>query len=607
MRGFMGKVLRVNLTEGKHKVEPLNEEWTAEFLGGRGLAVRMYMSETDPGVDPLSAENKLVLACGPLVGTGVVSAASCYVVGKSSLTGGIACAKTRGHFGAELKFAGFDAIIIEGASQAPVILSIMDDRVGLKPAIHLWGRTTVETERVFKSEIEDPWAARETHMAVIGPAGENQVRMATLTNGGFLSVGGAGLGAVFGSKNLKGIAVRGKHSVRVADGARLVQVVNTMIGKLNSSLVTSQLMPQWGTAFLVRMCDKKGMMPWKNFSGAALKNGDNLGTDSIARAFAMQSRGCFACPMACLKKADLNYPPYLGRGVAPTFMAIGSLGTNLGITDMEAIGRANALCAGMGLDPVATGGLFATAMEILQTGAASSSDLKMELAFGDAESLVKGMEMVSTKKGHARRLGVGGLALAREYGAEKAFMGVKGMPLASFDPRAIQGLGLHFATCNQGPHHTYGYSFIDEILGVHEEVDPQAVEDKPRLVTYYQNTTAAMDSLGICNWVLFGLKFKNLVPMANAVLGEKLTADDLMLIGERVVSLERLFNLRAGLSGGDDRLPVQFTDEPLTEGPAQGRVSKANEMLPEYYELRGWTPEGEPSPETLERLGLKGV
>jgi aldehyde:ferredoxin oxidoreductase len=606
MHGYMGKVLRVDLTERTYRVEGIGENSLRSFLGGRGLATRMYTDAVDSNVDPLSPQNRIIFASGPLVGTGCLSAGSCYVVSKSSLTGTIGCAKTRGHFGAELKFAGYDALIIEGVADSPVILALMDDKVLFRSALHLWGRTTIESERRFKDEMQDNWGARETYMACIGPAGERQLPIATLTSDGFLSVGGAGIGAVMGAKNLKGIAVKGQHSVRVADGSRLVQAVSAVINKLNGSPITSELMPQWGTAFLVRLCNQKGMLPKNNFQSTSIENLKNLGTEAIASALALRSRGCFACPIACLKKTDLKHPFFKGRGVAPTYMAIGSLGTNLGIVDLEAVGRANMLCAEMGMDPIAAGGLFATAMELVDRGLISGEDLMVDLHFGAAEGLIKAMEMVATQKEYAGRFGAGGRFLAEACGSPRHFMGVKGAPLACFDPRGIQGLGLHFATCNQGPHHAYGYTFIDELLNVHSNMDPWDVEGKPELVKDFQDMTAVLDSLGFCNWLMLGLKLSNLVPMTNAVLGTQYKAADLMEIGERIWNLERLFNGKAGFTGEQDRLPDRFTKEPIPDGPAQGQVSRVPEMLPRYYELRGWSGEGIPLAETLKRLGLEG-
>lgn len=605
MDGWTGRCLRVNLSEGKHTIEEIDQRLLDKFLGGRGLGVKVYSDEVDPKTDSLGPENKLIFVSGPLVGTGAVTGASCNVVTKNALSGTIACAKMRGHFGAELKFAGFDMIIVEGKAESPVVLSIVDDRISIQPGLEFWGRTTSETEALFKKNLTDKWAARETYLVSIGPAGENLVPLSNIINDGFLSVGGAGIGAVMGSKNLKAIAVKGNHSVSISDSERFVRVVTTLINKLNSAPLTSQSMSAWGSAFFVGLCHQKGILPLRNFQTVAFRESKDIGTDALSDAFALRSRGCFACPIACIKKTDVNDPLFKGKGMAPTYLAIGSLGLNCGVTDLTTIGTANMICGEMGLDPIAAGGTVATAMELVEKGIASKDTLKLELRFGQGEDLLQALRLMATKKGHAKRIGKGGQALAEEYGQSKRFMGVKGLPMAPFDPRGIQGMGLHFATCNYGPHHLYAYTFIDEVLSVHEAFDPWSTEGKPELVKRYQDMTAVMDSLGLCNWPLMGLKFNNFVPMINSCLGTEYKADDLFMIGERIWNQERLYNMRAGFDHGHDTLPTRFFQEPISDGPAQGQISKVNEMLPRYYELRGWNERGEPRPETLKSLGLE--
>lgn len=605
MDGWNGRCLRVNLSEGKHTIEEIDRGLLDKFLGGRGLGVKVYSDEVDPKTDSLGPENKLIFVSGPLVGTGAVTGASCNVVTKSALSGTIACAKMRGHFGAELKFAGFDMIIVEGKAESPVVLSIVDDKISIQPGLEFWGRTTSETEALFKKNLTDKWAARETYLVSIGPAGENLVPLSNIINDGFLSVGGAGIGAVMGSKNLKAIAVKGNHSVSISDGERFVRVVTTLINKLNSAPLTSQSMSAWGSAFFVGLCHQKGILPLRNFQTVAFRESKDIGTDALSDAFALRSRGCFACPIACIKKTDVNDPLFKGKGMAPTYLAIGALGLNCGVTDLATIGTANMICGEMGLDPIAAGGTLATAMELVEKGIASKDTLKLELRFGQGEDLLQALRLMATKKGHAKRIGKGGQSLAEEYGQSKRFMGVKGLPMAPFDPRGIQGMGLHFATCNYGPHHLYAYTFIDEVLSVHEAFDPWSMEGKSELVKQYQDMTAVMDSLGLCNWPLMGLKFNNFVPMINSCLGTEYKADDLLMIGERIWNQERLYNIRAGFDHGYDTLPKRFFQEPISDGPAQGQISKVHEMLPRYYGLRGWSEKGDPQPETLKSLGLE--
>jgi aldehyde:ferredoxin oxidoreductase len=428
--------------------------------------------------------------------------------------------------------------------------------------------------------------------------------LANVINDGFLSVGGAGIGAVMGSKNLKAIAVKGNHSVSIADSDRFVRVVTNLINKLNSAPLTSRSMSRWGSAFFLDLCYQKGIPPHKNFQGSGLTESKTIETEALSKAFALRSRGCFACPIACIKKTDVSSPLFKGKGMAPTYLAIGALGLNCGIRDMTAIGMAHMICAEMGLDPIAAGGTVATAMELVERGIASKDTLKLDLRFGQGEDLIQALTLMATEKGHAERLGKGGQALAEEYSQPKRFMGVKGLPLAPFDPRSIQGMGLHFATSNYGPHHLYAYTFIDEVLNVHEKLDHWSTDGKPELVKRYQDITAVMDSLGLCNWPLMGLKFNNFVPMINSCLATEYKADDLLRIGERIWNQERLFNMKAGFDHTHDALPEKFLKEPIPDGPAQGQISKVDEMLPSYYDLRGWSEKGEPRPETLEALEL---
>lgn len=604
MHGWTGRCLRVNLTEEDHQIEEIPIRLLEKFMGGRGLGVKMLSNEIDPCVDPLSSENSLIFVAGPLVGTGAITGASCNAVTKSPLSGTISCAKMRGHFGAELKFSGFDMIIIEGKAGSPVILTVMDDKIKIQPALEYWGRTTSETENLFRKSLSGKWTDRETYLVSIGPAGERLLPLANIINDGFLSVGGAGIGAVMGSKNLKAIAVKGSHSLTVADSNRFMQVVTTLINKLNNAPLISQSMSAFGSAFIVDLCSQKGILPWKNFQTVAFKESTDAGTKALTNALSLSSRGCFACPIACIKKTDINNSLFSGRGMAPTYLAIGALGLNCGITDLTTIGMANIICAEMGLDPIAAGATIALAMELVEKGAVSSDDLNLVLRFGHGDDILQVLNLISTKKGHAKRMGHGGKALSEDYGQSKLFMGVKGAPMAPFDPRGIQGMGLHFATSNYGPHHLYAYTFIDEVLNVHEHLDPWTTDGKSELVKKYQDTTAVMDSLGLCNWPLMGLKFINFVPMVNSCMGTRYGADDLLTIGERIWNMERLFNIQAGFGHNDDTLPERFLKEPIPEGPAKGQINKLDKMMEEYYRLRGWDNEGKPHSDTLKALEL---
>ncbi len=599
MHGRTGRCLRVNLSKGNYQVEQISRELMEKFLGGRGLGAKVLFDELDPLVDPLSPDNRIVFVSGPLVGTGAVTGASCNVVTKSPLSGTMACAKLRGHFGAELKYCGFDMIIVEGKADSPVILSILDDKVNIQPALEYWGRTTSQTEEMFKGSLGDKWAGRETYLLSIGPAGEKLAPLSNIVNDGFLSVGGGGTGAVMGAKNLKAVAVKGNHSVTVADGNRFVQVVTTLINKLDNSPLISQSMSSWGPAFLVDACSEKGILPFKNFQTSSSEQVNSVGTQALSDSFVLRSRGCFACPVACIKKMDADDRDLKAEGMGPTYLAIGALGLNCDITDLAAISKANMICAEMGLDPVAAGGTVAAAMELVEKGVVSKDDLKLDLRFGHPDDLLQALTLMSTKKGHAGRIGQGARALTEEHGNPELFMGVRGIPMGPFDPRSIQGMGLHFATSHYGPHHVYAYTFLEEVLNIRESLDPWTAEGKPELVKHYQDMMAVIDSLGLCSWPLLGLKINNIVPMVNSCLGTSYKVDDLLEIGERIWNMERLLHIKTGFDETHDTLPQRFFNEPIPDGPAKGHVSMVNEMLPKYYELRGWNEEGKPRPETL--------
>jgi len=269
------------------------------------------------------------------------------------------------------------------------------------------------------------------------------------------------------------------------------------------------------------------------------------------------------------------------------------------------IGAANILCSEMGLDPVAAGGTVATAMELVDRKKTTVEELKVDLRFGNGEGMLETLRSMSLKKGPAEWLGKGAKALAEDFDSPETFMGVRGMPLSPFEPRAIQGMGLHFATSTCGPHHLYAYTFIEEVLNVNESLDPAEIAGKPALVKHYQDMTAVMDSLGLCCWPLMGLKLKNFVPLVNSCLGTNYTVDDLLAKGERITNVERIFGIRAGIDGSFDKLPARFSEEQLTGDAAEGQISRVREMLPEYYALRGWDEKGSPRPETLRALGLE--
>ncbi len=603
MHGWAGRLLRIDLTKGRLQAETLSLELARTFLGGRGLAAKLFTDEVKANVEPLGPDNKLVIMAGPLTGTAAPCGCVAAAVSKSPLTGTITCGIIKGHFGAELKHAGYDGLIIEGRARFPVYLALWPDRPRLLPAAQLWGRATASGEEVLRAQLKDPWLARETRVVSIGPAGEKQALMATLVNEDCVAQGGAGLGAVMGSKNLKAIAVRGTQGVSVADGSLLLRAVSALLNKLASAPHTSQALPAHGTPFLLRPLAECGALPASpEGSGGTLEATRGL----LARlaAYKTHNRGCFACSVGCRQLTEVREEGFSGRGKGPEYGALAQFGLACGVSHLPALLKANYICTAEGLDPVSAGATIACAMSLQREGRLSKEEVGCELRSGDPESLLAALELLARGEGFGQVLAGGSRRLAKHAGHPRAFRGSKGLELPPYDVRAVQGLGLSLATANFGPSEMSGFTVIDEVLAVHRPADPLGLEGKAALVKLYQDATAALDSMGGCVLSLMGLWLNNLVPVLRAVTGMEASLDDILRVGERVWNLERLFNIRAGINGRTDSLPPAMLAEAAESGPARGRVCELPRMLPEYYGLRGWDGSGVPTAETRARLGL---
>lgn len=603
MEGWAGKLLRVDLGRGRLATEELSLEQAQRFLGGRGLAVSILSEEVGPGVDPLGPENRLILMAGPLTGTAAPGGCVLAVVAASPLTNTLACGLVKGHFGSELKHAGWDGIIIEGQARHPVYLSIQDGAVRLLPALQLWGRTTGNCAELIGAELKDPWLARETRVLSIGPAGERLALTASLVAEDCLVPGAAGLGAVMGAKRLKAIAVRGTGGLKVAQGDLFQRAVSALLNRLRSAPLTSQVLPRLGTPFLLEHLARHGALPTGHFAGAATTGPDGLSPERLA-AFRTRNRSCFACPIGCQQFTELRGATFTGRGKGPEHDAAAQFGAACGVEELPAVLAANYLCTAAGLDPVSAGAAIACAMSLSREGHLSASEAGLPLSFGDPEALLLCLEQMAAGKGFGGLLASGARRLAEECGHPEAFLGAKGLAMPPYDVRAIQGLGLNFATSNVGPFDLNGLTVIDELLGVHQPANPLEWEGKAAQVKLYQDATAALDSMGVCVWPLTGMWVNNLVPILRAVTGLEMRLEEILQVGERIWNLERAFGLRSGLNGASDSLPATVLTQAVPAGPAKGRVCELARMLPEYYRLRGWSPKGVPSPETLARLGL---
>jgi aldehyde:ferredoxin oxidoreductase len=613
--GWTRKILRVNLTTGTIKVEPLNMEWAQEYLGQRGLATKYFIEEVDPKVDPLSPDNKMIMTTGPLTGTAASTGGRYSVVTKGALTNAIACSNSGGYFGAELKFSGWDMIIFEGKSPKPVYLSIHDDKVELKDASHLWGKTVWETDELIKKAHQDS----QMRIAAIGRAGENGVLYACIVNDLHRAAGRSGVGTVMGSKNLKAVAVRGtKGAGAIKDGKAFMAATVAAKKVLADNAVTGQGLPTYGTQILMNVINEMGALPTRNHRDVQFEGARKISAEAMAekrpdgKSHLITNQACFGCTIACgrISKIDethfsvQNKPQYWGASGGLEYEAACLLGSNAGIDDLEALQYANVLCNEDGFDPISFGATISAAMELYDIGVLKAEDIGLEAPFGSAAALCKLAEMTAQGIGFGKEIGLGSARLTAKYGRPELSMSVKSQEFPAYDSRGIQGIGLGYATSNRGACHLRAYTVASEVLGIPVKTDPHVTEGKADLVKAFQDATSVFDSAGVCAFTTFAWSLADLQPQLNAACEGEWTMEKLALVGERIYNMERLFNNAAGFTAKDDDLPPRLKMEAAKTGPAKGLVNGIDKMRPEYYKVRGWSPEGIPTKETLDRLGL---
>jgi aldehyde:ferredoxin oxidoreductase len=610
------KILRVNLTARTCTSEPLNMEWAHDYLGQRGLATKYLASEIDPKVDPLSPDNKIIWATGPLTGTMASTGGRYSVVTKGPLTGAIACSNSGGYFGAELKFAGWDMVIIEGRASSPVYLSIENDKVELRDASHLWGKTVWETEGQIKSEHQDP----QIRVSCIGRTGENGVLYAAIVNDLHRAAGRSGVGAVAGSKNLKAIAVRGTLGVgNIANPKEFMKVTFEKKKILKENAVTGQGLPTYGTQVLMNVINEIGAMPTRNHKDVQFEGARKISAEAMhepretdGKAQLINNQACFGCTIACgrISKIDathytvVNSPKYWGASGGLEYEAAWALGCANGVDDLDALQYATMLCNEDGFDPISFGATIGAVMELYEMGVLTKDEIGIEAPFGSAKALTYLTEITARSEGFGKIIGLGSKRLCEKYGHPELSMSVKGQEFPAYDARGIQGMGLTYATSNRGACHLRSYTVSSEVLGIPVKTDPLTTEGKPALVKAFQDATAVVDSTGLCVFTTFAWALSDIQPQVQAACEGDWSMEKLDLMGERIWNMERQFNNAAGFTRKDDDLPMRLKTEAAKVGPAKGLVSGIDKMIPEYYDLRGWDPEGRPTAETIARLGL---
>lgn len=595
---YQGKILRVNLTSGNVKVEAINEEWAKKYIGGRGYGTRIILKEVDPNIDPLSKENKVIIATGPLDGTLAPSSGRVMVITKGALNGAIACSNSGGHFGPALKQTGYDMIILEGKAKEPVYLWINKGKVEIKCAKHLWGKLVDETDKLMREETHP-----EAETMAIGPAGEKLALIANVMFNGHRAAGRTGVGAVVGSKNLKGIAVRGNLAVNVADSEKFMEAVCETRDILSKDAFSGGGAALYGTAMLVNVINSVGGFPTRNAHDAYFPEAEKISGETLRDKNLIRNEGCAECPIGCGRVTEIKEGKYKGEhGGGPEYESIWALGAMCGISDLNAVIMANYLCDRYGMDTISAGSTVACAMDLYENGFMPKDDAPFTLNFGSGNTLVESIKLMGEQKEKlGKLLAQGSYRLAEHYGHPELSMSAKKQEFPAYDPRAIKGIGLEYATSNRGACHVRGYTIAAEVLGT---ADRLKYEGKAELAKTFQDLTAALDSTGICLFTTFGLVGKNIAALYSTATGNECDEKEFMKIGERIWNLEKLFNLKAGFTRKDDTLPPRITKEPIKTGPSKGEIEKLDKMLDDYYKVRGWDEKSVPTKEKLEELGL---
>jgi aldehyde:ferredoxin oxidoreductase len=606
--GYMGSILRVNLSTGVVIREELPDELKRQFIGGRGFGAKLLFDELKPGIDPLSPDNKLIFQCGPLAGTGAQSCSRWIVTTKSPLTGGYFRSCAGGPFGAEVKSAGYDILIAEGRAATPVYIWIDDDRVEIRDASKLSGKLTHETAAAIRSELGD----NRIKAAVIGPSGEKLVRFSAIVDGRRTASRG-GVGAVMGSKNLKAVAVRGTKHPELADRGALKAVIKKQMERVKND-PRLQGFRHLGTAAAVGFCHELGIYPVRNFQrGVMPEVNGNLTAAKFDELF-QSDVYCKSCPIHCGGIYKVPPGPFSGQPCeGPEYETLYAFGGEIGNSDPALVLEANRLCDDYGVDTMTAGATIGFAMECYEKGLLTKHDLDgIALTWGDQAAVMAILKKMVLREGAGDWLAEGSRLAAQKigHGAEAFSMQVKGLELAGYDPRGLKGLGLNYATAALGASHCVGQC-PQELMGTGPN-DRFAFAGKGAMCMMNQDKVASFETGIVC---IFPMQFKlidlpGLAAMLQAATGIEQFGDEayLRLVGERIWNMERAFNCREGFTRADDRLPERFLRESHGEGPLAGKTVELEAMLDEYYDVRGWDRKtGCPTRAKLESLGLSAV
>lgn len=597
MLGMNNIILNIDLTANKITQREIEEDYLDNFLGGRGLGVKLLTETLIKGIDPLSPGNPLIFSIGPLTATTVPTSGRFSLVTKSPLTNTIFHSNSGGYWGPFFKRCGYDVLFLNGRlneEDKGYIVIDGEDNVQIKDANNLWGLKTTETVEKLK-EVE----GNNAQVLCIGPAGENLVKISSIMNQAHRAFGRGGVGAVMGSKNLKAIVVKnGKKRFSAIDKEYLKKINTLALDKIRVVPITSQGLALFGTAALVKIINQFGMFPVNNFQSAYTNSSkiDQVSGEELRERFLEREEGCYNCVIRCGRLTNTGEK----KGKGPEYESLWALGPLTGTFDLKEIVHANYYCNEYGLDTISTGSTIACAMELQQRDLLRDSRLK----FGNGKELCNLIEEISYNKKIGKDLAEGSLRLAKKYDASDLAMQVKGMEIPAYDPRGAVGHALNYAVSNRGACHLTGFLVSSEVLGVPKKIDRFSIRGKGDLLALKQNQSAVEDSLILCKFLGYALGFEFYVRFLNTILNKKISITDLITIGERIFNLERLFNLREGFTYKDDILPERFLNSPLKEGTSKNHTVPLKDLIEEYYRVRGWDEQGIPTQKTLEKLKL---
>jgi len=615
LRGYAGKVLRIDLGKKEIKTSELERDMAASFLGGRGFNSKRLYDEVNPGIDPLGVDNKLFFSSGPLVGTMFPTASRFNVSAKSPLTGILGDSNAGGHFASELKFAGYDQVILESRSRKPVYIYVNDGDVEFRDASHLLGKDVYETDDVIKDDLGE----RRVQVASVGPAAEKGVRYAGIFANLMRVAARTGMGTVMASKGVKALVVKGTGSIEVADPGRFEHLVEEIEEEIYGH---EQYWPRrrMGTTRILMMANAAGFLPTRHYTSGVFEHARAVSGERLAEEYNVKSRGCFACTIPCSRFYVVKSGKFAGLfGEGPEYESLGSFTARMGNGDLNVALKANDMCNRLGLDALTTAECISWAMELYDKGLLKKTEADgLDLSWGNGEAILTLVEKIARREGFGDILADGSEAAAEKLGRGMDLtMQVKGLDIIMADPRGLKGFGLGYAVASRGGDHLRSEPFIElsddprqgaEMFGVPESTLRLAYRGKGKLVSYFEDWCAVIDALETCKSIMQNMQilpFDRAAEVIEAATGLRMSGMDVRRVGERIVNIERAFNVREGVRRRDDTLPRRFREEALSEGPSKGSKFEQEPMLDEYYDERGWSREtGIPTHETLERLGL---